>query len=61
MIQSSAPVIVKIVQTPPKSELTGLADVLVGSIGLTGAIVVAALLVGLLFGGVLFWVRSRQA
>jgi hypothetical protein len=53
------PIIVKIVETP--SDPTGLADVLIGSIGLTGAIVLLALLVGLLFGAVLFWVRSRSA
>jgi hypothetical protein len=35
--------------------------VLIGSIGLTGAIVLLALLVGLMFGAVLFWVRSRSA
>jgi hypothetical protein len=55
----SSPIIVKLVETP--SDPTGLADVLVGSIGLTGAIVLLALLLGLLFGGVLFWLRSRQA
>ena len=60
MLQASPPVIVKLIQPPAKSELTGLADVLLGSLGLTGAIVVAAVLVGLVFASVLFWVRSRQ-
>jgi hypothetical protein len=54
-----SPIIVKIVETP--SDPTGLADVLIGSVGLTGAILLLALLVGLLFGAVLFWVRSRSA
>jgi|GraSoiStandDraft_16_1057320.scaffolds.fasta_scaffold1135740_2 hypothetical protein len=52
-----APIIVKIVETP--HDPTGLSDVLIGSIGLTGAIVLLALVVGLLFGSVLFWLRSR--
>jgi hypothetical protein len=55
----ASPIIVKIVETP--SDPTGLAAVLIGSLGLTGAIVLLALLVGLLFGAVLFWVRSRSA
>jgi hypothetical protein len=54
-----SPIIVKIVETP--SDPTGLADVLIGSVGLTGAILLLALLVGVLFGAVLFWVRSRSA
>jgi hypothetical protein len=57
--QPSSPIIVKLVETP--SDPTGLAGVLVGSIGLTGAILLLAVLFGLLFGGVLFWMRSRQA
>ena len=52
-----APIIVKIVETP--HDPTGLAEVLIGSIGLTGAILLLALVVGLLFGSVLFWLRSR--
>jgi hypothetical protein len=54
------PIIVTIKQTPPKSELSGLADVLLGSLGLTGVIVVAAVLMGGLLAGVMFWVRSRS-
>ena len=52
------PIIVRIVEPP--HDPTGLADVLIGSLGLTGAIVLAALLMGALFAGVLFWVRSRN-
>jgi hypothetical protein len=57
--QPASPVIVKIVETP--TDPTGLRDVLIGSIGLTGAIVLLALLLGLVFGAVLFWIRSRTA
>jgi hypothetical protein len=56
--QPASPIIVKIVETP--SDPTGLADVLIGSLGLTGAIVLLALLCGLLFGVGLFWLRSRS-
>jgi len=52
-----SPIMVKIVETP--HDPTGLSDVLIGSIGLTAAIVLLALMVGLLFGSVLFWLRSR--
>jgi hypothetical protein len=54
------PIIVKIPQEPAKSELSGLADVLLGSLGLTGVIVLAAVLLGVLMAAVMFWVRSRQ-
>ena len=52
-------IIVKIVELP--SDPTGLADVLIGALGLTGAIVVIAVLLGVLMAGVLFWIRSRSA
>jgi hypothetical protein len=56
----SKPIIVSIPQDPPKSELSGLADVLLGSLGLTGIIVIAALLLGALMAAIMFWVRSRD-
>jgi hypothetical protein len=56
--QPAKPIIVKIIQ-PEKSELAGLADVLLGSLGLTGLIVLSAVVLGCVFGSVLFWVRSR--
>jgi hypothetical protein len=58
--QPQSPIIVKIIPPEEKSELSGLADVLLGSLGLTGAIVLAAVLMGALMAGVLFWVRSRS-
>jgi ABC-type phosphate transport system permease subunit len=54
------PIIVTIPPDKPKSELSGLADVLLGSLGLTGIIVIAAVLLGAVMAGVMFWVRSRQ-
>lgn len=57
MIQQN-PVIVRIIQTPKDTTgLSQLRDVLIGSIGLTGAIVLAALVFGAVVAAILFWVR----
>jgi hypothetical protein len=52
------PVIVKLVEEP--HDPTGLGSVLIGALGLTGVIVLAALVAALIFGSVLFWIRSRR-
>ncbi len=52
-----SPVIVRIVEPP--HDPTGLTEVLVGSLGLTGAIVLLAIVLGVIFAGILFWFRSR--
>jgi len=54
--QPSNPVIVKII--PPKED--SISDVLVGALGVTGVMVVIALVAAVVFAGVLFWVRSRE-
>jgi len=59
--QPASPIIVKIIQPEPKSDLQGLSDVLLGSLGLTGLITIAALLLGAALAGVMFWIRSRSA
>jgi hypothetical protein len=59
--QPPPPIIVKIIPPEEKSELSGLADVLLGSLGLTGVIVVAAVLLGAVMAGVMFWIRSRSS
>jgi hypothetical protein len=51
-------IIVKLLETP--HDPTGLADVLIGSLGLTGAIVLLAVVSGAIFAGLLFWMRSRN-
>ena len=56
--QRGGAIIVKIVEEP--HDPTGIADVLIGALGLTGAILVAALTLGLLVGGVMYLLRSRQ-
>jgi hypothetical protein len=54
---SNEPIIVRIIDPPP--DIAGLADVLLGALGITGVIAVGALVIGLAFAGVLFWLRSR--
>jgi len=46
------PIIVKIVETP--HDPTGLSGVLIGALGLTGFIVLCAVLFGVAFAGALF-------
>lgn len=58
-IQPSNPIIVRIVE-PPRDP-TGLREVLLGALGLTTVIVLLAVLLGLVFAGVLLWIRSRSA
>ena len=49
------PIIVQVVQQPVES--TSLSDVLVGAIGLTGALILLAVLLGGAFGGLLIGVK----
>jgi hypothetical protein len=52
------PVTVRIIE--PNSDPTGLADVLLRSLGLTGVLALVALVAGIVFAAVLFWIRSRS-
>ena len=56
--QAPPPIIVKIVE--PDDDPLGLANVIIGALGLSGALALAAILLGLLLAGVLFIVRSRH-
>jgi hypothetical protein len=56
--QQSAPIIVRIVETP--GDPTGLASVMIGALGLTGALLLMALVLGGVIGGILFLARSRR-
>jgi hypothetical protein len=57
--QPSDPIIVKIVEQP-NADPTGLADVLIKSLGLIGALVLIAVLFGVVTAGLMFWFRSRS-
>ena len=52
--------IVQTVQDDPSKEI-GMIEVSVAAFGLTGLIMVAALVAGLLAGGLFIWYRSRRA
>jgi hypothetical protein len=54
------PIIVKIIEPEAKSDLEGLSDVLLGSLGLTGVITLGALLLGVAMACLMFWLRSRS-
>jgi hypothetical protein len=51
-------VMVRVVEQPVES--TTAADVLIGAIGLTGALIVGAVLLGALFGGILIGVKKMR-
>jgi hypothetical protein len=53
-------IMVKIVE-PEKSDLATLSDILINSLGLSGALAIFAVLLGLAVGGLVFWVRRRSA
>ena len=57
LFAQQAPIIVRLA---PKKDPTGLAEVLLGALGLTGALVIGALLLGAAFAIVLFLLRSRK-
>jgi hypothetical protein len=57
--QPGGPIIIQIQE--PKSELQGLSDLLFGSLGLAGVLIIIAVLLAGLFAGVLFLWRMRSA
>jgi len=57
LLAQQAPIVVRLA---PKKDPTGLAEVLLGALGLTGALVIGALLLGAAFAAVLFLLRSRK-
>jgi hypothetical protein len=58
-VQSAQPIVVRVVEEPVKS--TGVADVLIGALGLTGVLLIAALLLGALLGGILIGIKRLRA
>lgn len=58
MIQPSGPIIVRVFEEPAKE--TTVVDVILGSIGLTGLLLVIAALAGLALGGLLVWMKKRR-
>ena len=56
--QPDAPVMIDITQ-PQKGDPTGLSDVLIGALGLSGALILCAVVLAAIFATVLFLWRSR--
>jgi hypothetical protein len=57
--QASQPVMARVVE--PAADSTTVADILIGSLGLTGAMLLAALVLGGLLGGLLIGVKKFRA
>jgi hypothetical protein len=53
------PIVVSVVEEPVES--TGISDILVGALGLTGVMLLAALVLGALLGGILIGVKRLRA
>ena len=53
------PIVVTVVEEPVES--TGISDILVGALGLTGVMLLAAILLGALLGGILIGVKRLRA
>jgi hypothetical protein len=53
------PIIVKII--PPASDISTLGDVLLGALGITGVLVLGAVVFGVVLAGVMFLVRRRSS
>jgi hypothetical protein len=58
-LQPANPIIVRVVEDPVES--TTVADVLLGSLGLAGVLILAAAVLGLLLGGVLIGIKLLRA
>jgi len=56
--QGSQPVIARVVE--PAAESTTVADILIGALGLTGVMLLAAVLLGGLLGGLLIGVKKLR-
>ena len=58
-MQTSEPIIVRVIQEPAKS--TTIVDVLLGSLGLVGALLLAAVVLGAILGGMMIGIKLFRA
>jgi hypothetical protein len=54
------PIVVDVIKQPPVTPEISMADVVVGAFGLTGAIMLAAAIAGLLVGAIFIWIRRAR-
>jgi hypothetical protein len=59
VLNLAKPIIVRVVETPERS--TTIVDVLLGSLGLTTVLVLAAIVLGAILGGLLIGVKLLRA
>jgi hypothetical protein len=59
VLQPANPIVVRVIEEPVES--TGVSDILIGALGLTGVLLLAALLLGLVLGGILIGVKHLRA
>lgn len=59
MLQPASPIIVRVIEEPV--EQTTIADLLIGSLGLTGAMLLAAVVLGAILGGILIGIKLLRA
>jgi hypothetical protein len=59
VFQQQAPIIVRVIEEPVDE--TTISDVILGSLGLVGVLLLSALLLGLLLGGVLVLYKRLRA
>jgi hypothetical protein len=58
-VQSTQPIVVRVIEEPV--ETTGIGDIIVGALGLTGVMLLAALLLGAALGGLLIGIKRFRA
>lgn len=58
-MQSSEPILVRVIEEPV--ETTGISDIVLGALGLTGVMLLAALLLGAMLGGILIAIKRLRA
>ena len=58
-MQSEQPIVVRVIEEPVKS--TGVGDVILGALGLSGVMLLAALVLGALLGGILITIKRLRA
>ncbi len=57
-LQPTGPIIVRVVQEPARE--TTVVDVLLGSMGLTGVVLLVAAIAGIALGAFLVWMKKRR-
>jgi hypothetical protein len=58
-VQSTQPIVVRVIEEPV--ETTGIGDIIVGALGLTGVMLLAALILGAALGALLIAIKRFRA